>query len=182
MNYELKTVSEEMIFEDRITKVKKVGIELPDGRRGERVIIGRSSAATVLAMTDENEVLLVRQYRKGLERVELELPAGMIDAGEDPEKCAIRELEEETGYKADKIEHLVTIHPAPAFCDEIVYLYRALNISEGQVCHDDDEFITSEKIKLPVLMEMLKKGEIHDAKTIIGILIADKIAKGEWVK
>lgn len=182
MNYELKTVSEEMVYGDRITTVKKVEIELPDGRKGERVIVGRPSAATVLAITDENEVLLVRQYRKGIEKVQLELPAGMIDAGEDPARCAIRELEEETGYRTDKVEHLITIHPVPAFCDEVIYLYLAPNISKGQLCRDDDEFMTTEKIKLPVLMEMLKAGEISDAKTIIGIMIADKITKGEWAK
>jgi ADP-ribose pyrophosphatase len=106
------------------------------------------------------------------------IPAGKLDNGEDPTICAKRELKEETGLSADTIKHLMSVHSTPGFCNEVLHIYLATGLSEGKQCSDEDEFITCEKIPVGKLLYMIFTGEITDAKTIIGILTAERIIRG----
>lgn len=180
MCYEYKMIDKQKVFEDEVTKVDNLNILLPNGNNVERVVIGRPCAAAVVALTAQQEILMVRQFRVGMNRTYMEIPAGMIDQGETPEQCALRELEEETGYKAGKIKHILTVDPVPAFCNERVYIYIATELSRGSIKLDEDEFLICEKLHIKTLIDMLQSGKINDAKTIIGIFAADRIINGAW--
>ena len=125
-------------------------------------------------------LLMVTQYRKPCDMISLELPAGKLDDGEDPEVCAKRELLEETGYLAGNMVKALKIHSTPGFSDELLHMYVATNLIKSEACPDEDEFITCSKHSIPDLINMIKEGKITDAKTIVGIFLADKIKKGEY--
>ena len=175
MNYEEKTVSEKHIYKGNIIDVSLYTVTLPDGRLATRDIVKHPGASAVIALNDKGEMYMVRQYRKPIEAVSLEIPAGKLDPGEDPEVCAERELKEETGLTVRNIKHLVSIHSTPGFSNEVLHLYLATGLSEGESCSDEDEFIASEKYPVQKLLDMVISGEITDAKSIIGILLADRI-------
>jgi ADP-ribose pyrophosphatase len=122
---------------------------------------------------------MVRQFRKPIEKVTLELPAGKLDPGEDPAVCAKRELKEETGLEAEAITYLASIHCTPGFSNEVLHIYAATGLYEGQSCTDEDEFLSCEKIPVETLSDMVLNGGITDAKTITGIFLAEKIISGK---
>lgn len=179
MNYEEKTVSEQHIYTGNIIKVEKVTVTLPNGKLATRDIVRHPGASAVIPLTENGELYMVRQFRKPLNAVSLEIPAGKLDSGEDPAICAVRELKEETGLTARQITHLTSIHSTPGFSDEILHLYAAVGLQEGESCADEDEFISAEKYSVAELIDKVFSGEITDAKTIVGILLADKIMSGK---
>ena len=179
MNYEEKTVSRRQIYQGNIIKVESLTVTLPDGRRATRDIVTHPGASVILPLSENDELYMVRQFRKPLEMVSLELPAGKLDPGEDPQICAERELKEETGLMAENIRHLVSIHTTPGFSNEVIHMYAATGLKEGDSCADEDEFITTERIPVKELVDMVLKGGITDAKSIIGILMAEKIIRGD---
>jgi len=179
MNYEEKTVSEKHIFSGNIINVEHVTVTLPDGRQATRDLVMHPGASAVVPLNEHGEVYMVRQYRKAIEAVTLEIPAGKLDEAEDPRICAERELKEETGLEARLITHLASIHSTPGFSNEVLHLYAATGLNEGESCSDEDEFISMEKYPVAQLLEMIFKGEISDAKSIIGILMADRIMSGK---
>jgi ADP-ribose pyrophosphatase len=179
MNYEEKTVSRKQIYKGNIINVENLTVTLPDGREATRDIVTHPGASVVMPLSEDGGLFLVRQFRKPLETVSLELPAGKLDPGEDPRECAERELREETGLSAKNIKHLISIHTTPGFSNEVIHLYAATGLTEGEASADEDEFISSEKLPVGKLVEMVLGGVITDAKSIIGILMAEKIIKGE---
>ena len=179
MNYEEKTLERKQIYEGNIIKVESLTVSLPDGKEASRDIVLHPGASVIIPISENGEIYMVTQYRKPIEKVSLEIPAGKLDKGEDPEVCAKRELKEETGLEAGTIKHLISIHSTPGFCNEVLHLYVAMDLKEGDSCADEDEFISCEKIPANKLLDMVLNHEITDAKTIIGILMADKILKGE---
>jgi len=179
MNYEEKTIAEKHIYSGNIINVDLLTVTLPDGRQATRDIVSHPGASVVVPLNEKGEVYMVRQYRKPIETVSLEIPAGKLDHGEDPKVCAERELKEETGLIAENLTHLVSIHSTPGFSNEVLHLYVATGLSEGESCADEDEFISTEKYTVAELEGMVLKGEITDAKSIIGILFADKIISGK---
>ena len=179
MNYEEKTVSEKHIYSGNIINVEHVTVTLPDGRQATRDLVMHPGASAVVPLNENGEVYMVRQYRKAIETVTLEIPAGKLDFEEDPRICAERELKEETGLKAKVITHLVSMHSTPGFSNEILHLYAATCLNEGESCSDDDEFISTERYPVSQLLEMVFKGEITDAKSIIGIMMAERIMNGK---
>lgn len=179
MNYEEKTLSREEIYRGNIIKVSSLTVALPDGRTATRDVVAHPGASVILPLNERGEAYLVRQFRKPLESMSLELPAGKLDQGEDPGVCAERELKEETGLTADSIKHVISIHTTPGFSDEVIHLYVATGLTEGDSCTDADEFLSTEKLPVGTLVDMVLKGEITDAKSIIGILLADRVIKGE---
>jgi ADP-ribose pyrophosphatase len=179
MNYEEKTVSRKQIYQGNIIKVESLTVTLPDGREASRDLVLHPGASVIIPLNENGELYMVRQFRKPLEKVSLELPAGKLDCGEDPQVCAERELKEETGLTAEKISHLISIHTTPGFSNEVLHLYTATGLTEGDSCADEDEFITTERIPVAELVDMVLKGEITDAKSIIGILLAEKINRGD---
>jgi ADP-ribose pyrophosphatase len=179
MNHEEKTISKEDIFHGKIIKVESLTVELPNAKKATRDIVLHPGASAVVPLNDENEIYMVRQFRKPVDEELLEIPAGKLDKGEEPQACAVRELKEETGLEAKKIKHVLSMHTSPGFCNEVIHLYVATDLVEGDACADEDEFISSEKISVDKLVDMVLNHEITDAKSIIGILMADKIVKGE---
>lgn len=175
MEYVEKTIATSNIYQGNIISVSKITVELPNGKIATRDLITHPGASVVIPISDNNELYMVRQYRKPIERITLELPAGKLDSNEDPRLCAIRELKEETGLISNDIKHVISIHTTPGFTDEVLHMYVATKLMQEAPCADEDEFISSEKIPIEKLVKMVFEHEITDAKSIIGILIADKL-------
>ena len=123
------------------------------------------------ALTEDKKLVMVRQYRKPAGKVMLEVPAGKIDKGEKPLEAAVRELKEETGYTAEKVEFLTEFYPSVGYSEERLYLYLCTGLTPGETCFDENEAIEIEEIDLDRLFKMAMSGELDDAKTIIAILM-----------
>ena len=133
-----------------------------------REVITHPGGASVIA-EENGYIYFVKQFRYPYQKTLLEIPAGKLNEGEDPKECAMRELEEETGLKANSVTLLHSIYPTPAYTSEITYIYLANGLQKGSVHLDDDEFLNVEKIPVEKARQMLLSGEIHDAKTIIAL-------------
>ncbi len=144
--------------------------QLPDGRTEHYDIMLHEGAAAVVPVMEDGRILMVRQYRPAVERISLEIPAGKRDEGEDYRTTAGRELEEETGYRAGRLEHLITINTAIAYCSEVVEVYVADNLIKTHQRLDDDEYIEFAAVSLEELEEMIFKGQIRDSKTIASLM------------
>lgn len=179
MNFEEKTIGRAHTYKGSIIDVETLEVVLPDGKKATRDVVLHPGASVVIPISDNGEIYMVRQYRKPIERTTLELPAGKLDHGEDPKVCAVRELSEETGLAADEVKHLISIHSAPGFSNEVLHLYVARGLKEGEAHSDEDEFVACEKYQINNLIEMILSHEITDAKTIVGLMMADKIIKGD---
>ncbi|EGD48723.1 NUDIX hydrolase [Ruminiclostridium papyrosolvens DSM 2782] len=176
MDYNEKTLKTEDIYKGNIIKVQNLTVSLPNGKEATRDIVLHPGASVVVPINEKGELYMVKQFRKPLDMTTLELPAGKLDfSGEDPKVCAERELMEETGLRAGKIEHLVSIHTTPGFCNEVIHMYAATELTQGDSCTDEDEFLDVEKIHVSKLVDMILNHEITDAKTIIGVMMAEKI-------
>ena len=171
MELEEKYLSRKEIFSGRIIHVVIDTVELPDGTKSTREVAYHPDGVGVLALTDRDEVLLVRQYRYPIEKIIYEIPAGKMDPGEtDTEAAAIRELREETGAVAGTFEPFGSCLVSPGFCDETLHLYRAADLQFGQQDLDEDEFLNVERIAFDKALAMVESGEINDAKTCVAIL------------
>ncbi len=170
-----KTLNEKTIYDGKIIRVHVDDIELPDGNKAIREVVEHSGGVSVAALTENDELFFVRQYRYPFSRVLLELPAGKLEKGEDPLQAGIRELEEECGVKADKVISLGTVYPTVAYCSEIIYLYAATGLHHTSQHLDEDEFLSVEKIPLSKAVEMVMAGEISDAKTVALVLKTAKL-------
>ncbi|MBE7031181.1 MAG: NUDIX hydrolase [Ruminococcaceae bacterium] len=172
MDFYEKTIATKEIFDGKIIKVRVDTVELPNGNTSTREIVSHPGGVGVVALDENNNVYMVRQFRKPLDKVLLEVPAGKLDGGEDPRICGIRELEEETGMCARSFEPLGEFYPSVGFSAETLYLYIARDLYPGKVHPDEDEFLEVEKIPLDTLVEMVMDGRIKDGKTIVAILKA----------
>ncbi|WP_096434775.1 NUDIX hydrolase [Alteribacter populi] len=171
MGYQLveKTLSKENIFKGRIIDVNLHDVVLPNGKKSKREVVNHPGAVAVLAVTDDEKLVLVKQFRKPLDKVIAEIPAGKLEKGEEPKACALRELEEETGYCADHIEEIMSFYTSPGFADEIIYLYLAKGLKDGKKQTDEDEFVELMEVSFSEAMNLIKANIIHDAKTICAI-------------
>ncbi len=165
-----ETISTETIYQGKILNLRRDKIKLPDSRESVREIIEHSGGVTIIPVTDSGKILLVKQYRKAVEDVLYEIPAGKLESGEEPIKCAERELEEETGYRTGKIKKLYSFYTSPGYSDEIIHLYIARELNFIAQNPDKDEFIVVEEINKEEIMELINNGKIKDSKTIIGLL------------
>ena len=170
MIYEEKTVSSEKVFEGRIIKVKVDRVEMPDGSVATRELVEHPGGVGIVAITDKDEIILVEQYRKPLDKAIYEIPAGKLDPGEHHRTCGIRELEEETGLSAKVFDYMGFIYPSPGFTDEITHVYLAKELTQGETHPDDDEFLDVKKVPFDTALKMVMDGEINDAKSVFGIL------------
>lgn len=176
MNYYEKTIGTQPIYHGNILDVERLTVELPNGKMATRDIIRNPGASAVVPITDDGHIILVEQFRKPNDRTFIELPAGKLDyPGEDPADCAARELKEETGYSAAKLEKILELYPAPAFADEILHIYLATGLSCGEIEPDEDEFISAKAYPLEEALKMIDEGIICDAKTVAGILMAVRL-------
>lgn len=170
MDFTEKTLNQKYVFNGRIMNVRVDDVELPNGKLADREVIEHNGGACVVPLTDDGEVLMVKQYRYPHERLFLEIPAGKLEKGEDPLECATRELHEEVGMLSDNIVSLGNIVPTPAYDKEVIYMYLARSLKPTEQSLDEDEFLDVHKYKLDDLVEMVLKGEIEDAKTQTAIL------------
>ncbi|MGG3998366.1 NUDIX hydrolase [Anoxybacillus kestanbolensis] len=167
-----KTMNQQRIFSGKVIDVYVEDVLLPNGETSKREIVKHPGAVAVLAITEENKIVLVRQYRKALERVLVEIPAGKLEKGEAPLETAKRELEEETGYVCEKMEPLHSFYTSPGFADELVHIFLAKGLtkkSEKQML-DDDEFVDVLKVTLEEALKMVEDKQIYDVKTIYALL------------
>lgn len=170
MSFIEKTISVKEIFDGRIIRVHVDDIELPDGSKSKREVVEHSGGVCVAPLTDDGELLMVRQYRYPFSRELLEVPAGKLEKGEDPLSAGIRELEEECGVVADKVVSLGEIYPTVAYCSEIIRMFAATGLHKTHQHLDKGEFLGVEKVKFEDALSMVMSGEIRDAKTVAAIL------------
>ncbi|MGI6029859.1 MAG: NUDIX hydrolase [Candidatus Heteroscillospira sp.] len=145
-------------------------ITLPDGSEALREVVSHPGGVSILALDSENRVVCVRQYRYCFGEHLLEIPAGKLEYGEDPMECAVRELSEETGISADEFISLGEIYPSPGFCREVLHLYLAMGLHEGEAHPDEGEFLDVLRVPFEELLEKAMSGEIRDGKTVAAIL------------
>ncbi|MBR5134423.1 MAG: NUDIX hydrolase [Clostridia bacterium] len=169
-----KTVEEQIIFDGRVITVYHNKALLSDGSTAMREIVAHPGGVCVAPLTEEGELLFVRQFRCPYQEILTELPAGKLERGEDPLKAGIRELSEETGATAQTIRPLGKLYPTPGYCGEIIHMYLATGLSFGEQHPDDDEFIDVIRIPLDKAVDMVMNGELTDSKTQVMVL---KIAR-----
>ena len=173
MNLKEEKINGETIYNGKIIKLEKDIARLPDGSEAVREVVRHPGGVGVVAIDDKGYVYMVRQYRYPFGENTLEIPAGKLDGkGEDARCAGIRELKEETGFTAKNFEFLGSFFATPGFCDEVIRIFLATDLTAGETDPDDDEFLECEKYKFCELMEMIEKGEIRDMKTVTGILLA----------
>lgn len=171
MNLEEKQISAEYMYKGKIINLRRDKALLPNGKTATREVIEHPGGVCVAALTDNNEVLFVKQFRYPYMEVVTEIPAGKRDkSGEDPLECGKRELKEETGATAEKFIPLGKLYPSPGYCGEIIWMYAATGLSYGEQNPDEDEFLAVEKIPLDEAVEKILSGEITDAKTQAAVL------------
>ncbi len=170
MSFTEKTLNEKEIFDGKIIRVHLDDVELSDGTKTFREVVEHSGGVCVAALTEDDELLMVRQFRYPFHRELLEVPAGKLEVGEDPLEAGKRELEEECGIVADNVIPLGEIYPTVAYCSEIIRMYAATGLRKTHQHLDEGEFLGVEKVKFNEALSMVMKGEIRDAKTVAAIL------------
>lgn len=172
--FEEKTISSERLYEGKIINLKVDDVSLPNGKTSKRELIEHPGAVAIVAITPENKIIMVEQYRKALERSIIEVPAGKLEKGEAPETTAMRELEEETGYTADSLELIQSFSTSPGFANEVIHLFFAhgLKKSMSGAVLDDDEFVELMEVSIEEAEQMMKDNRIFDAKTAFAVLWA----------
>ena len=174
------TIQSKTVYRGHLLDVREDEIRLPDGRAARREYIVHPGAAVMLAMPDTNSVVMERQYRYPLREHIYELPAGKIDPGEDPLDTARRELLEETGYIAREWRHLLSTYPVVGYSDERIELYFARDLEYVGHALEDGEFLDVFTLPLTEALEWVRSGRIKEAKTVLGLLLAEKIVAGSW--
>ena len=169
---EEQTLHTERIYLGKLIGLRVDTVELSPGRTAKREIIEHGDVVAIVAIDSEDVVLLVRQYRKAVEQALLEIPAGLIESGEDPLQCARRELMEETGFTAGKWDYLGGCYTSPGFCTEDMHVYLATGLRQAARKADDDENIELVRIPLNEIPGIIESGEIRDAKSVAGLLLA----------
>ena len=170
-------ISTRRVHTGRIISLDTDTVRFPDGSVGELDMIRHPGASAIVPFLTEPrskdpQLLLIRQYRYAADQYLYEIPAGRLDAGEDPAHCAARELREETGCRARQIEFLFTMFTTPGFTDERIHLFMATGLDRGETAREADEFMTLETVTLSQALQLIERGEIKDAKTALGIMFA----------
>lgn len=179
MNLNEETVSSEQIFKGKIITVRRDTVRLPNGNSATREIVEHPGGVAIVALNDRGEVYVERQYRHPFGKVIMEIPAGKLDADEDPFDCCVRELHEETGLSAGRYDYLGKFMLSPGFCREWIHIYLARDLSAGTAKLDPDEFLELDTIPFTKLMDMIMNNEVEDAKTVMGILKTNELLKKE---
>jgi ADP-ribose pyrophosphatase len=164
-------LSTETVYDGKLIKVVKEMVRLPDGRERPRELVLHPGAVALVVVDGDDRLVMVRQYRRAADAVLLEIPAGTRESGEDAETCARREVLEETGYSAGRVERLGGFYSAPGFCTEFLECFLLTDLSEGEAGGDEDENIEIERLTFAEALESIRRGEIRDAKSIAGILM-----------
>jgi ADP-ribose pyrophosphatase len=167
----------EYLYRGKILNVRLDQVRLTDDRKARvvaREIVEHHGAVAIVALDSQDRVLLVRQFRSAIQREILEIPAGTLEAGEDPAKCAVRELKEETGYSAASWEEMGKVYPSPGYATEQMWLYFARDLTASTAALEDDESLQVEIVPFRDAIAMIDRGEIVDAKSIAALLLVLK--------
>lgn len=168
-------LSSRRVYTGRVINVDIDTVRFPNGATGELEIVRHPGASAVIpflsdARSDDPQILLIKQYRYATDDFIYEIPAGKLDGGEQPLVCAERELREETGCTAEKIEHLYTFYTTPGFTDERIHAFMATGLTPGRATHEKDEFMSLETVTLSGALELIRTGALKDAKSALAIL------------
>lgn len=172
-----RTLEHTRLYEGVIVNVDMDKAELPNGRIAAREVVVHPGGVAVLPLNDDDTVTVVRQYRYPFSQVLTEIPAGKLDQGEEPRAGALRELNEEIGAQVGELIELGDIYPSPGFCQEVLHLYLAKDLTYGDSCPDEDEFLEVVRIPFDSLAEQVMSGEIKDGKTVAAVLKAKNLLK-----
>jgi len=167
---EEKTLSSEVIFDGRAVKLRLDTVQTASGRQTTREIVEHADCVAVVAIDADDNVLLVKQFRKPVEKELLEIPAGGIEASEDAEDAVIREMQEETGFLPRKLERLGGFYSTPGYCTEYLYLYLVTDLTPSQLYDEDTESIEVVRVPVARIPELIASGRICDSKSIAGLL------------
>ena len=165
--------ADETVFNGILINVSHMQVTLPNGKTAKREIVHHKGGAAVVPVDADGNVYMVRQHRVAVDELTLEIPAGKLEyKGADPRESDIRDLEEETGLRAENVEFLISAVPTPGYCDEVLGIYLATGLSQHEDHPDPDEFLHVIKLPLKEAVNRVMKGEFRDAKTVIGLLMA----------
>lgn len=175
--FEEKTIETKQIYQGKIIDLQVDDVTLPNGKTAKRELIKHPGAVAIIPITNDNKILFVKQYRKPLEKTLLEIPAGKLEEGEEPEKTAERELEEETGYQAESLTYVTSFYTSPGFANELMYIYLTKDLKKlaEPVAGDEDEFVEVVALSLEEAKAHVKNQDIHDAKTNYAILYLEML-------
>lgn len=174
-----KIIHTARIYDGHLVKLDLHKVELPDGTRSKREIVQHPGAVAIVALDDNDNVLLVRQFRLAAGEIMLEIPAGTLDPGESPETCARRELQEEVGYDPQELRSIGGIFTAPGYTTEFIHLFLATDLVESSLERDADEFLEVVRMPLADVLKLIDDGQINDSKTLTGLLTAARHLKKE---
>ncbi|HMB92440.1 MAG TPA: NUDIX hydrolase [Rhodothermales bacterium] len=172
-NLEEQTLDSEQLVDGKLLKVYRDRVTLPDGTTSHREWINHPGAAAVVALLDDDRILMVRQYRYPARDIFLEIPAGTLDGDEAPEKAVIRELKEETGYAAQRWTHLGALYNCIGYSNERIHIFLAQDLTPGEQQLDSGEFIEVEKVPFEEAVAQARRGDLQDMKTVAGLLWAE---------
>lgn len=163
------------VYSGKVISVDFDTVRFPNGSVGELEMVRHPGASAVVPFLSDPgsadpQIMLIKQYRYAAEGFIYEIPAGKLDGAEDPADCARRELREETGCTAERIDHLYTFYTTPGFTDERIHAFMATGLTRGEMAHEKDEFMSLETVTLSQALELIRKGELNDAKTALAIL------------
>lgn len=170
-----KTLESRLVFEGRLIRVRVDKVQLPDGTTSTREIVEHKGAVAIVPMLDAENIVMVRQFRQSAGKILLEIPAGTLESGERPIECARRELMEEIGYYPDKLTEMFRSYLAPGYSTEMLHTFLAEELRPMSEDSDADEFIEVVTVNLNDAVGMIQSGEIIDAKSICGILLASRL-------
>ena len=174
-----KTLSSQLIYGGHAVRLRVDAVRMPSGRETTREIVEHSDCVAIVAIDADDNVLLVNQFRKPVEKELLEIPAGGIELGEDPVTTVRRELREEAGYLPGKVESLGGFYSTPGYCTEYLYLYLATDLTPSQLYAEDTENITLVRVPINQITSLITSGRICDAKSIAGLLTFLEYQKGQ---
>lgn len=177
MIVEEKTISSDRVYTGKVISLRVDTVEVLNQGYKKREIVEHGGAVGIVAITDNNKILLIKQFRKAIEKEIVEIPAGKLEIGENPKDCAIRELQEETGYTAQNIKLMHKFFTSAGFSNQKVFIYLATGLTKGENNLDDGENLDLYELDLNDAYDMVVRNDIEDAKTSIGILLAKELVQ-----
>lgn len=172
---EEKTIKSKRIYEGRVIDLRVDEVILPQGKTAIREIVEHAGAVAAVPLLPGGKIILIRQFRKPVEEIIYEIPAGRIEKEEDSRSCIERELKEEIGYRAGKLKRLISYYPSPGFSSELIHLFLATDLEKKEQNLEEDEFLEIVILRFDEALRMIEEGKIRDGKTILGLFLAKQL-------